>query len=123
MREGRTCRVRPSLCNTLDMSANRKPARPEPGSVLREEPAVWDARADELSEEELDALFEAALMTPEEAEAAFDADARLWLNMSGEEFRRAWEAGELDVDGPDHGRIIRVWFSMPGAGPVRIPVR
>ncbi|MGH2608119.1 MAG: hypothetical protein ACRDHF_03430 [Tepidiformaceae bacterium] len=84
---------------------------------------MWDARADELSEEELDALFEAALMTPEEAEAAFDADARLWLNMSGEEFRRAWEAGELDVDGPDHGRIIRVWFSMPGAGPVRIPVR
>jgi hypothetical protein len=84
---------------------------------LREEPAVWDPLSVKPSEEELDAMFEAALMTPEEAWEAFDSEARLWLNMSGEEFKRRWDAGELDVDGPDHTRIIRVWFSMPGARP------
>jgi hypothetical protein len=96
------------------MSASKPSPRRRP-ATLREEPAVWDPPKDELSDEEIDARFEAALLTPEEAWERFDRDARFWLDMSGEEFKRKWDAGELDVDGPDHTRIISVWFSMPGA--------
>lgn len=35
------------------------------------------------------------LLSDEEAFAAFDAAARHFLNMSGEEFARQWDAGEL----------------------------
>ena len=33
--------------------------------------------------------------------------------MSGEEFVRAWHAGEIDFDGPDHLKIVRVWMASP----------
>ena len=33
--------------------------------------------------------------------------------MSGEEFVRAWHAGEIDFDRPDHPKIVRVWMASP----------
>jgi hypothetical protein len=37
-------------------------------------------------------------LTAEEGRAAFDERARRLMGMSGPEFRRAWEAGELDAN-------------------------
>jgi len=34
--------------------------------------------------------------------------------MSGEEFIRAYRAGELDVDGPDHLQIMEVAMLLTG---------
>jgi hypothetical protein len=49
-------------------------------------------------------------LTPEQARELFDRRARAELNMSGEEFIRAWEAGELD---PDDDRVIGLWMILP----------
>lgn len=46
-------------------------------------------------------------LTREESRALFDRVARRDLNMSGEEFLRAWDAGEFD-DNPDRPEVIRV---------------
>ena len=46
------------------------------------------------------------ILTPEEGRAAFDAAARKWMGISGEEFIRRWDAGEYkeiaDKDGYRH---------------------
>lgn len=60
-----------------------------------------------------EAFLAAHTLSPEEAWAMFDAEAREWLNMSGEEFLRKWDADEFDVDGPDHTRIIHIYFLIP----------
>lgn len=38
------------------------------------------------------------VLTREESRALFDRQARRRVNMSGEEFLRAWDAGEFDED-------------------------
>lgn len=49
-------------------------------------------------------------LTAEEARAAFDDRARRVLGMSGEEFTRRWEAGELDAD---DDRVLRLVMLLP----------
>ena len=46
-------------------------------------------------------------MTLEEGKEMFDLEARKLLNMSGDEFIRAWEAGEFD-DQPETPAVIRL---------------
>ncbi|MDQ3432556.1 MAG: hypothetical protein M3467_10140 [Actinomycetota bacterium] len=48
--------------------------------------------------------------TAEEARAVFDERAQRLLGMGGEEFRRRWEAGELD---PDDDRVLRLAMLLP----------
>lgn len=48
-------------------------------------------------------------MTREEAREFFDEQARAWLGMSGEEFMRAWDAGEFDEgEGPERTDVTAV---------------
>ncbi|MGH8907422.1 MAG: hypothetical protein ACRD0K_13080 [Egibacteraceae bacterium] len=49
-------------------------------------------------------------LTAEEARALFDERARRLVDMSGEEFRRAWEAGDLDAD---DDRVVRLVMLLP----------
>ncbi len=49
-------------------------------------------------------------LTAEQGVALIDARARRFLSMSGEEFARAWEAGELDRDDDD---VLRVAMLLP----------
>lgn len=49
-------------------------------------------------------------LTRAEARALFDRRARAELGMSGVEFLRAWDAGELD---PDDERVIGLWMILP----------
>jgi hypothetical protein len=74
------------------------------------------ARADEAKElESLDAADDAPdsplppirWLTEEEWMATVDRAARYHLGMSGEEFARAWKAGEFDDD-PDRPGVMRV---------------
>ena len=51
----------------------------------------------------------------EEARAFLDAQARRYLDMSGDEFQRAWEAGEFDDD-PDRPEVMRVAMLLPIGG-------
>ncbi len=46
-------------------------------------------------------------MTREEARAFFDGQARAWLGMSGEEFMRAWDAGEISNE-PERIEVTNV---------------
>jgi len=53
----------------------------------------------------------------DEGRALLDRQARRYLGMSGEEFARAWERGELDLDAnPD---VARVAMLLPFGGPDR----
>ena len=46
-------------------------------------------------------------LTPEEARALLDRQARRYLGMSGEEFVRRYRAGEFaEVDTPDVSRVL-----------------
>lgn len=51
------------------------------------------------------------IMTPDEAWAAFDERARQNLDMSGEAFIRAWQAGE--IANPDRPAVMDVLMLMP----------
>ena len=51
-------------------------------------------------------------VTPEERWAIFDSAARHYLHMSGEEFIRAWDAGEFAED-PDQPGIVSVYLLRP----------
>lgn len=44
--------------------------------------------------------------------AIFNARAREWLNMSGEEFIRKWEAGE--IEDPDRTNVLILAMMIPG---------
>lgn len=55
------------------------------------------------------------MMTPEETWAMFDRMARRYAGMSGEEFVRAWDAGE--IENPDRPGIIDVAFMLPVVSP------
>ena len=49
-------------------------------------------------------------LTREEARAVFNERAQRLLGLDGEEFRRRWEAGELD---PDDDRVLRLVMLLP----------
>ena len=57
-------------------------------------------------------------LTPEEGRAFFDARAREWMGMSGEEFLRRLDAGEFDdiFDDPDHPEILDLFMLRSFAG-------
>ena len=46
-------------------------------------------------------------MTREEAREFFDGQSRAWLGMSGEEFMRAWDAGEISNE-PERIEVTNV---------------
>jgi len=46
-------------------------------------------------------------LSQEEGRALLDSQARYYLNMSGDDFVRAWNAGEFD-DNPDRPEVMRV---------------
>jgi hypothetical protein len=52
-------------------------------------------------------------MTPEEAAALLDEEARRYFGISGEEFRRRYKAGELDVEEP---HVWEVALMLPAVG-------
>lgn len=53
-------------------------------------------------------------LTREEGWVLFDEEAHRCLGMSGEDFLRAWDAGEIDVDDPEtHGKVMRVVMQLP----------
>lgn len=50
----------------------------------------------------------------EEGQKLFDAKARRRLNISGEEFIRRWDAGEIDFDDPEtHIAVVELWMMLP----------
>lgn len=50
-------------------------------------------------------------LTQEEAEHLLDEQAQRYLGMSGEEFQRAWKAGEFDA--VDRPKVLRVAMLLP----------
>ena len=50
-------------------------------------------------------------LSPEEGRALFDRNAREWLGISGEEFIRRWDAGE--IEDPDRTDIVILQLMMP----------
>lgn len=51
-------------------------------------------------------------LTPQQARELLDRRARHYLQMSGDEFLRAWDAGEFD-DAPDRPEVMRVAMLLP----------
>ena len=52
--------------------------------------------------------------TAEEWREIVDRAARYYFNMSGEEFERAWKAGEIDPNDPEtHSKVMRVAMLLP----------
>lgn len=51
-------------------------------------------------------------LSPEEGRALLDKQARRYLNLSGEEFIRKWEAGEFEADA-DRPEIMRLVMLLP----------
>ena len=51
-------------------------------------------------------------LTPQESWDIFDRAARRYLNMGGEEFIAAWDAGRFDED-PDRPELVRVSLLRP----------
>ncbi|ETW97625.1 MAG: hypothetical protein ETSY1_21915 [Candidatus Entotheonella factor] len=51
-------------------------------------------------------------LTPEEARALFDQEARQHFGMSGQAFIVAWEAGQFDHD-PDQPDLINLIMMLP----------
>lgn len=49
---------------------------------------------------------------PKSYRAMLDRRARKYLGMSGDDFVRAWDAGELDGD-PDRPEVMRVAMLVP----------
>lgn len=53
------------------------------------------------------------ILNRDQMEEIFNKASMDLLGMTGEEFRQKYEAGEIDVNGEDHGNIIRVIMLMP----------
>lgn len=50
----------------------------------------------------------------EEGWELLNAEALRYLNISGEEFVRRWDAGEIDFDAPEtHSAVVRLWMLLP----------
>ncbi len=58
-----------------------------------------------------DSLPRSHSLTAEESRALFDQRAKELLGMSGDEFRRKWEAGE--IEDPDRSEVLQVWMLLP----------
>jgi hypothetical protein len=59
-------------------------------------------------------------VSAEEGRRLFEEEARRALGMSGDEFLRAWDAGEIDPNDPDrHGAIMRVLMLLPFVRPAQ----
>jgi len=57
----------------------------------------------------------------EEGWELLDAEARRFLGISGEEFVRKWDAGEIDFDDPEtHSAVVRVWMLLPAIRPEKL---
>lgn len=67
---------------------------------------------DELRE--LEQQGKIRVLDREQGKALLDRQARRYLDMSGDEFVRAWRAGEFDDD-PDQPEIMRVAMLIPFA--------
>ena len=52
-------------------------------------------------------------LSDDEARELFDQRARELLGMSGEEFKRRWDAGEIEE--PDRSEVLQVWMLLPWA--------
>ena len=54
-------------------------------------------------------------LTPEEGRAMFDAEAMATVGLTGDEFLRRYDTGELDciIDGPDHMKLIDLIMLIP----------
>lgn len=54
-------------------------------------------------------------LSDEEARADFDAQARRWLGISGDEFLRRWDAGEYRgvADDADHPHVMSIAMLIP----------
>jgi len=50
-------------------------------------------------------------LSEEEGRALFERQARKYMGMSGDEFLRKWDAGE--IDGPDRSEVLTVVFLIP----------
>jgi hypothetical protein len=49
----------------------------------------------------------------DESHAYFDHEARRLMNMSGPEFIRRFDAGEFDMDGPQHRQLVQLVMMLP----------
>jgi hypothetical protein len=56
---------------------------------------------------------EPRMLTREESHALFDSAARYYLGMSGEEFIRAWDAGEFPGDPDDRPELMHLVMLLP----------
>lgn len=56
-------------------------------------------------------------VSPEDGWRMLDRQARKYLNLSGEEFVRQWESGE--IEDPDRTDVLRVAFLIPLAADYR----
>jgi hypothetical protein len=78
---------------------------------------VRQRRADRRSRKKAptppDKTLEPLEMTPDEAAALLDQEARRYFGISGEEFRRRYKAGELDVEEP---HVWEVALMLPAVG-------
>lgn len=54
-------------------------------------------------------------LSDEEASADFDAQARRWLGISGDEFLRRWDAGDYRriADDADHPHVMSIAMLIP----------
>ena len=52
------------------------------------------------------------VMSPEESWQRFDEAAQFYLHMHGEEFLKAWDAGEFD-ENPDRPEVMRLVLLRP----------
>jgi hypothetical protein len=52
------------------------------------------------------------VMSPEESWERFDQAAQFYLHMRGEEFLKAWDAGEFD-ENPDRPEVMRLVLLRP----------
>lgn len=52
-------------------------------------------------------------LSRDEGRALFDRLARRYLGMSGEEFIRAWDAGQFEGDPDERSELMRVVMALP----------
>jgi hypothetical protein len=57
--------------------------------------------------------LEVRVLSREEGKLLLDEQARRYLQMSGEEFIRRWDAGEFD--GPERSEVVRLAMLLPFA--------
>ncbi len=76
--------------------------QPQEAQQARQEPDIDDDTEIDIGHE----------MTRDEAREYFDGQARAWLDMSGEEFIRAWDAGEISNE-PERTEVTAVALLLP----------